>query len=113
MASGPARLRAESQSLSPSLRTSICPSPCLSSDEVVITTKAFFPTGAGANDRGASRYHLERAVEASLRRLATDRIDVFYVHRFDDNGRDNFIGALRDPEPVEVGAGGLLRIGRS
>ncbi|MEZ4340265.1 MAG: aldo/keto reductase [Sandaracinaceae bacterium] len=53
-------------------------------DEVVISTKAFFPTGPGANDRGASRYHLERAVEASLDRLGTDRVDVFYVHRFDD-----------------------------
>ncbi len=53
-------------------------------DEVVVSTKAFFPTGAGANDRGGSRYHLERAVEASLRRLGTDRVDVFYLHRFDD-----------------------------
>lgn len=56
--------------------------PCR--DEVVIATKAYFPTGGGPNDRGASRYHLVRAVEASLRRLRTDRIDIFYVHRFDD-----------------------------
>ncbi|MCB9567028.1 MAG: aldo/keto reductase [Myxococcales bacterium] len=53
-------------------------------DEVVICTKAYFPTGGDANARGLSRYHLVRAVEASLRRLATDRIDVFYLHRFDD-----------------------------
>jgi aryl-alcohol dehydrogenase-like predicted oxidoreductase len=53
-------------------------------DELVIATKAYFPTGPGPNARGASRYHLVRAVEASLRRLATDRIDVFYLHRFDD-----------------------------
>ncbi len=53
-------------------------------DEVVLCTKAYFPTGEGPNDRGASRYHLVRAVEASLRRLATDRIDVFFLHRFDD-----------------------------
>jgi len=53
-------------------------------DQIVLATKAYFPTGAGANDRGTSRYHLVRAVEASLRRLATDRIDLYYLHRFDD-----------------------------
>lgn len=53
-------------------------------DEVVITSKAYFPTGDGPNDRGASRYHVLRSVEGSLRRLGTDRIDVYYVHRFDD-----------------------------
>jgi len=53
-------------------------------DEVVITTKAYFPTGDGPNDRGASRYHLVRAVENSLRRLGTDRIDVLFIHRFDE-----------------------------
>ncbi|WP_103030487.1 aldo/keto reductase [Salinibacter altiplanensis] len=56
-------------------------------DEVVLTTKAYFPTGDGPNARGASRYHLVRAVEDSLRRLDTDRIDVFFVHRFDDQTR--------------------------
>jgi len=53
-------------------------------DEVVIATKAYFPTGATPNARGSSRYHLVRAVEASLRRLDTDRIDLYYLHRFDD-----------------------------
>jgi len=53
-------------------------------DEVVITSKAYFPTGKSVNDRGSSRYHLVRAVEASLRRLGTDRIDVYFLHRFDD-----------------------------
>ena len=53
-------------------------------DELVVATKAYFPTGKGPNARGASRYHLVRAVEASLRRMQTDRIDVFYLHRFDD-----------------------------
>ena len=54
-------------------------------DEVVLTTKAFFPTSSDPNARGSSRYHLVRAVDASLRRLGTDRIDVFYLHRFDDH----------------------------
>lgn len=48
--------------------------PCR--DEIVLATKGYFPMGAGANARGASRYHLVRAVEASLRRLDTDRIDL-------------------------------------
>jgi len=53
-------------------------------DEIVLATKAYFPTGKDANARGSSRYHLVRAVEASLRRLGTDRIDLFYLHRWDD-----------------------------
>jgi aryl-alcohol dehydrogenase-like predicted oxidoreductase len=53
-------------------------------DEVVLTTKAYFPTGKDVNARGSSRYHLVRAVEASLRRLGTDRVDLFFLHRFDD-----------------------------
>jgi aryl-alcohol dehydrogenase-like predicted oxidoreductase len=54
-------------------------------DELVLATKAYFPTGDGPNHRGASRYHLVRAVEASLRRLNTDRIDLLYVHKWDDS----------------------------
>ena len=53
-------------------------------DSIVLATKAYFPMGKDANARGTSRYHLVRAVEASLRRLATDRIDLYYMHRFDD-----------------------------
>lgn len=52
--------------------------------EVVITSKAFFPTSEDVNARGASRYYLMNAVEASLKRLATDRIDIYFIHRFDD-----------------------------
>lgn len=53
-------------------------------DGVVLTTKAYFPTSPDANARGTSRYHLVRAVEASLQRLGTDRIDLFFLHRFDE-----------------------------
>ena len=56
--------------------------PCR--DEVVLTSKAYFPTSQDVNARGSSRYHLVRAVEASLKRLNTDRIDVFFLHRYDD-----------------------------
>jgi aryl-alcohol dehydrogenase-like predicted oxidoreductase len=52
-------------------------------DSALISTKAFFPTGDGVNDRGSSRYHLRRALEASLRRLNTDHIDIYHLHGFD------------------------------
>ncbi len=53
-------------------------------EEVVIASKAYFPTGTGPNDHGASRVHLTRAIENSLKRLNIERIDIQYVHRFDD-----------------------------
>jgi aryl-alcohol dehydrogenase-like predicted oxidoreductase len=53
-------------------------------DQIVLATKAYFPAGAGPNDRGSSRYHLVRSLEGSLKRLRTDRVDLFYLHRFDD-----------------------------
>ncbi|MFO8099138.1 MAG: aldo/keto reductase [Salinibacter sp.] len=66
-------------------------------DQVVLTTKAYFPTSNGPNARGAHRYHLVRAVENSLRRLGTDRIDVFFVHRFDEQtALDETLRALDD-----------------
>ncbi|MCA9984199.1 MAG: aldo/keto reductase [Anaerolineales bacterium] len=52
-------------------------------DDVVITSKATSQIGPGPNDYGASRYHIMREVERSLRRLQTDRIDVYIVHYFD------------------------------
>ena len=52
-------------------------------DELVITTKCFNPTGEDVNARGTSRRHVVRAVEASLRRLNTDRVDVLFLHQFD------------------------------
>ncbi len=54
-------------------------------DEVVLATKAFLPQGAGPNDRGLSRAHLTRALEASLRRLGTDHIDLYQCHQWDDS----------------------------
>src|SRR5688572_18712818 len=49
-------------------------------DQVVLATKGRNPTGEGPNDRGASRAHLMRAVDASLERLGTDTIDLYYIH---------------------------------
>ncbi len=51
--------------------------------QVLIATKASFPTGPGPNDRGNSRFHLIQACEASLRRLGTDYIDLYQMHGFD------------------------------
>ena len=52
-------------------------------DQVVIATKAFFPMGDGPNDGGLSRKHLFDAIDASLRRLGTDHVDLYQIHRFD------------------------------
>jgi aryl-alcohol dehydrogenase-like predicted oxidoreductase len=52
-------------------------------DDLVITTKCFNPMGEDVNARGTSRRHVIRAVEASLKRLQTDRVDVLFLHQFD------------------------------
>jgi len=52
-------------------------------DNVILATKAYFPTGDGPNARGLSRIHLIQAIENSLRRLQTDYVDLFYVHCWD------------------------------
>jgi aryl-alcohol dehydrogenase-like predicted oxidoreductase len=52
-------------------------------DRALISTKATFRSGAGANDVGSSRFHLVRACEASLKRLGTDHIDLYFMHGFD------------------------------
>jgi aryl-alcohol dehydrogenase-like predicted oxidoreductase len=52
-------------------------------DKALISTKSGFPTGSGPNDQGSSRHHLRRALEASLRRLGTDYVDIYHLHGFD------------------------------
>ncbi|MBK8045699.1 MAG: aldo/keto reductase [Anaerolineales bacterium] len=49
--------------------------------EIVLATKVFYPVGPGPNDRGASRRHILQACEDSLRRLQTDYIDLYQLHR--------------------------------
>ncbi len=53
-------------------------------DKFVVATKVYFKTGEGVNDYGASRYHIMNGVEAGLRRLNTDHIDLYQIHRWDD-----------------------------
>jgi len=52
-------------------------------DEVVVATKVFFPIGDRPNDRGLSRKHILAAIDASLRRLGTDYVDLYQIHRWD------------------------------
>ena len=52
-------------------------------DQVVVATKAFFPLTDGPNTRGLSRKHLLDAIDGSLRRLGTDYVDLYQIHRFD------------------------------
>jgi aryl-alcohol dehydrogenase-like predicted oxidoreductase len=52
-------------------------------DKVLISTKATFPMGDGANDMGSSHHHLIKACENSLKRLGTDYIDIYTLHGFD------------------------------
>ena len=52
-------------------------------DQVVLATKGRFPMGSGPNDVGLSRRYLARALEASLRRLGVDRVDLYQVHAYD------------------------------
>ena len=52
-------------------------------ENAIISTKATFKMGDGTNDQGSSRFHIIREVEASLRRLQTDHIDVYFMHGYD------------------------------
>jgi aryl-alcohol dehydrogenase-like predicted oxidoreductase len=72
-------------------------------DKVVVGSKFVLPVGKGPNDRGASRYHMLQALEASLRRLQSDHLDLYYVHRWDRTTRlDETLRALDD----------LIRLGK-
>jgi len=52
-------------------------------DGLEICTKVYFPTGPGPNDTGLSRKHIHEAINASLRRLKTDYVDLYQAHRYD------------------------------
>ena len=66
-------------------------------EEIVLTTKAVSRTGDDINQGGASRRHIQIAVEDSLRRLKTDRIDVYFLHHYDaDTPIEEMLGVLDD-----------------
>jgi 1-deoxyxylulose-5-phosphate synthase len=51
--------------------------------DYVLATKVFYPMGPGADDRGLSRKHISAAIDASLKRLGTDFVDLYQIHRWD------------------------------
>ncbi|MGH3455229.1 MAG: aldo/keto reductase [Nocardioidaceae bacterium] len=53
-------------------------------DDYVLATKVYFPMGPGPNDGGLSRKHILSAIDASLARLGTDYVDLYQIHRWDD-----------------------------
>jgi 1-deoxyxylulose-5-phosphate synthase len=66
-------------------------------EDVVIATKVYFPMGESPNQRGLSRLHILRSVDASLRRLGTDYIDLYQTHRYDpDTPIEETLQALHD-----------------
>jgi aryl-alcohol dehydrogenase-like predicted oxidoreductase len=79
-------------------------------DRVVIATKVFNPMGDDPNQKGLSRKHIMHAIDDSLRRLQTDYVDLYQIHRFDyDTPIEETIEALHDV----VKAGKALYVGAS
>jgi len=66
-------------------------------DDLVIATKVFFPMSNKPNDRGLSRLHIMRQIEGSLKRLGTDYVDLYQIHRWDsETPIDETLRALDD-----------------
>ncbi len=66
-------------------------------DQVVVATKVYNPMGDGPNDRGLSRKHIMDAIDASLRRLGMDHVDLYQIHRWDnDTPIEETLEALND-----------------
>ena len=77
-------------------------------DEVVIATKVFFEMSPSPNDRGLSRKHILSSIDASLKRLGTDYVDLYQIHRWDyDTPIEETLEALNDV----VRAGKAIRLG--
>ncbi|MCC7410010.1 MAG: aldo/keto reductase [Gammaproteobacteria bacterium] len=79
-------------------------------EEVVIATKVYFPMGRGRNEGGLGRKHIRHAIDASLRRLGTDYVDLYQIHRFDyETPIEETLEALTEV----VRAGKALHVGAS
>jgi aryl-alcohol dehydrogenase (NADP+) len=79
-------------------------------EEVVIATKVFFPMGPRPNQGGLSRFHIMQSIDASLRRLGTDHVDLYQIHRWDpETPIEETLEALHDV----VKAGKALYLGAS
>jgi aryl-alcohol dehydrogenase-like predicted oxidoreductase len=68
-----------------------------SRDDYVLATKVYNPMGDGPNDRGLSRKHIMAAIDASLKRLGTDHVDLYQIHRWDpETPIEETMSALHD-----------------
>lgn len=66
-------------------------------DDIVLATKVYFPMGGGPNDRGLSRKHIREQIDRSLKRLATEYVDLYQCHRFDTSTPlEETCGAMND-----------------
>jgi 1-deoxyxylulose-5-phosphate synthase len=66
-------------------------------EQVVIATKVFYPTGTSPNERGTSKKHVRHAIDASLRRLDVDYVDLYQIHRYDrSTPMEETLAALTD-----------------
>lgn len=79
-------------------------------EELVIATKVFQPMSDGVNDRGLSRKHIMASIDASLKRLGVDYVDLYQIHRFDPNTP---VEETCDALDAVVRAGKALYIGAS
>src|SRR3977135_4669216 len=79
-------------------------------DKIVIATKVFYPIGDDPNQRGLSRKHIMHAIDDSLRRLGTDYVDLYYIHRIDP---DTPIQEASEALEHAVAAGQALYLGAS
>src|SRR5262249_57721394 len=78
--------------------------------QLLLSSKVFNPVGTGPNDRGLSRKHILHQVDESLRRLQTDRLDMYLIHEPDpDTPLDETLAALDDT----VRTGKVLYVGAS
>ena len=69
----------------------------ISRDELVLATKVYFPSTPGPNGRGLSRKHVLSAIDASLKRLGTDYVDLYQIHRWDhDTPAEEAMGVLHE-----------------
>src|SRR3546814_5497126 len=64
-------------------------------EDVVLATKVFNPMGDGANDRGLSRKHILASIDASLKRLGTDSVDLYIIHRRSDEHTSELQSLMR------------------
>src|SRR5580693_8858826 len=82
-------------------------------DRVVIATKVFNPMGDDPNQRGLSRKHIRHAIEESLRRLGTDYVDLYQIHRFDpetpvEETMEALNDLVRDGKVLYLGASSMF-----